>query len=641
MQRDIEKVLGFALPQLSENQIITMMKQTLRDEEYQNLIFRLEQLKNTKIKSKTQLPDTQTLRLKNIQQIQISALDNEPDLTIVEKLYLQRSKEDSMSRVLSDKEQQLIPTKEFEAEFSQNYKEMLSSTREPTVYRSNQRLIQITGQIQLPLQNTNSNHNSNSDTQYSPGEYSENSQNNQRLLIQIQGNQAHTGNYSLNYGMGYQEENLRENYVVNEVMSDACQESLILMNSDSQMKDISNSNDLKDSTNSTGDAIDSEVESLSEVLTISNKMVASFMATRGAIKKTKAISKKSKEISKTQSNTTKSAAIIMIGRTKRHIQHYCICQKQYDNKKMIQCEGECKRWYHPQCIDMSDREFLDYETKQKTQFFCDVCKITAISEYSNELMVEETNSKKARNAKSRKVTLKTKFSKPNHEMFQEPDTGTQQTQRVDSYGKNIIEKIYIPKTRIQFDNDDKFLLYLVSDRFKFQIMRRFNINIMVFASSLYTVHEFLIGHYILSAISSIPFTVGLFLSTVLQNQSTSSIKEIHLIQNKEDEVVEQLLVLNMNGDQETIYIKDIKKATSEVFRKHQQLSFLRGVTYPIMIQDLVMTIDLKGKITQQDVFRAIINGYKIDLTQIQNSLEDYSDNKNNNKSEDEEEDNKQ
>ena len=39
-------------------------------------------------------------------------------------------------------------------------------------------------------------------------------------------------------------------------------------------------------------------------------------------------------------------------------------------------------------------------------------------------------------------------------------------------------------------------------------------------------------------------------------------------------------------------------------------------TYPIFIQDLLMVIDRRGKIFNKEVFTAILNGYKIDLSQI-------------------------
>lgn len=37
------------------------------------------------------------------------------------------------------------------------------------------------------------------------------------------------------------------------------------------------------------------------------------------------------------------------------------------------------------------------------------------------------------------------------------------------------------------------------------------------------------------------------------------------------------------------------------------------MTYPVFIEDLLMIIDRKGTIHNVEIFRAILNGYKIDL----------------------------
>lgn len=37
-------------------------------------------------------------------------------------------------------------------------------------------------------------------------------------------------------------------------------------------------------------------------------------------------------------------------------------------------------------------------------------------------------------------------------------------------------------------------------------------------------------------------------------------------------------------------------------------------TYPIFVQDLLMLVDMKGTIYNLDLFKAVMNGYKIDLT---------------------------
>jgi hypothetical protein len=48
------------------------------------------------------------------------------------------------------------------------------------------------------------------------------------------------------------------------------------------------------------------------------------------------------------------------------------------------------------------------------------------------------------------------------------------------------------------------------------------------------------------------------------------------------------------------------------------------MTYPVFVQDLLMIIDRRGTIHNNEIFRAILNGYKIDLkrTQTPNSEKD-------------------
>lgn len=43
------------------------------------------------------------------------------------------------------------------------------------------------------------------------------------------------------------------------------------------------------------------------------------------------------------------------------------------------------------------------------------------------------------------------------------------------------------------------------------------------------------------------------------------------------------------------------------------VSKLPNVYYPVKVYDLIMLIDKNGKILNKDVFKAVMNGYKIHL----------------------------
>lgn len=55
-----------------------------------------------------------------------------------------------------------------------------------------------------------------------------------------------------------------------------------------------------------------------------------------------------------------------------HVKRYCICGKQNDFRKYVQCESECE-WYHPDCVGFENVEGLSFDDKQ-VKFVCPFCK---------------------------------------------------------------------------------------------------------------------------------------------------------------------------------------------------------------------------------------------------------------------------
>lgn len=55
-----------------------------------------------------------------------------------------------------------------------------------------------------------------------------------------------------------------------------------------------------------------------------------------------------------------------------HVKRYCICGKQNDYRKYVQCESECE-WYHPDCVGFENVEGLSFDDNQ-VKFVCPFCK---------------------------------------------------------------------------------------------------------------------------------------------------------------------------------------------------------------------------------------------------------------------------
>mmetsp|Transcript_31907 Transcript_31907/g.31175 ORF Transcript_31907/g.31175 Transcript_31907/m.31175 type:complete len:103 (+) Transcript_31907:607-915(+) len=53
---------------------------------------------------------------------------------------------------------------------------------------------------------------------------------------------------------------------------------------------------------------------------------------------------------------------------------YCICQKEFkEGILMIQCDGECEGWYHPNCMDLTNDE-AQVLSNNGEPWYCTICK---------------------------------------------------------------------------------------------------------------------------------------------------------------------------------------------------------------------------------------------------------------------------
>lgn len=109
-----------------------------------------------------------------------------------------------------------------------------------------------------------------------------------------------------------------------------------------------------------------------------------------------------------------------------------------------------------------------------------------------------------------------------------------------------------------------------------------------------------------------PFWLFLSMSTYMTQISYKIIKRIDLIE-KTSDMADELLIQNLRGETETIPIEAIRPLKGDTAREALMNQSLKS-TYPVMVGDLMMIIDKKGTIHNIEILRAVLNGYKIDLS---------------------------
>lgn len=71
-------------------------------------------------------------------------------------------------------------------------------------------------------------------------------------------------------------------------------------------------------------------------------------------------------------------------------------------------------------------------------------------------------------------------------------------------------------------------------------------------------------------------------------------------------------------------IEHIKPVREEIAKNYFRSKKI-NITFPVIICDILMILDRKGKIYNKEVFRAILNGYKIDIKNTQTPASENDD----------------
>ena len=80
----------------------------------------------------------------------------------------------------------------------------------------------------------------------------------------------------------------------------------------------------------------------------------------------------------------------------------------------------------------------------------------------------------------------------------------------------------------------------------------------------------------------------------------------------------QVLVTTLNGKKKLVNISDFSLSDSDTYRQMLQVfGSSRHAVYPLNVEDKVMMLEKQAFIHDVDVFKAICNGYEIDLSKNQ------------------------
>jgi len=78
-----------------------------------------------------------------------------------------------------------------------------------------------------------------------------------------------------------------------------------------------------------------------------------------------------------------------------------------------------------------------------------------------------------------------------------------------------------------------------------------------------------------------------------------------------------VIIENLRGEVARINVSDIKPLNVESAKQFMLQQQNLTLTFPVFIDDLLMIIDRRGQIHNVELFRAVLNGYKIDMLNTQ------------------------
>lgn len=188
------------------------------------------------------------------------------------------------------------------------------------------------------------------------------------------------------------------------------------------------------------------------------------------------------------------------------------------------------------------------------------------------------------------------------------------------------DKIYVPAREIIFDHRKRFLIYEASKMLKIFKFMKYPFHLFGFSGCFIAANFAYLENGLMYFLYFGGMAGMMHIWEMMSGCFGSTVKSIKLIANFEDEVVEELEIENIMGQVEVVKIKDIQQVPKSHVLSVCDKMFAPKFTYPIFVEDLLMFIDFRGTYHNIDLFRAVMNQHKIDLSRVQsNGGGDYED----------------
>jgi hypothetical protein len=220
-------------------------------------------------------------------------------------------------------------------------------------------------------------------------------------------------------------------------------------------------------------------------------------------------------------------------------------------------------------------------------------------------------------------------------------------------------RIYVPKNPLAWDSEGRLLLFEVSAGMKRIPKLSGPSQIVTFATAFAMFDAYATLAFVKAFMFSIPFFALLTMSSYLNQQSGVIVAKIELIRDKdlklrkasgkseegspdqkestatsdqeqeededEENFANEVEITNLRGEVERIHISDIKPVSTELAKQLILQKHNIKLTFPVFVNDLLMIIDRRGVIHNVDLFKAVLNGYKIDMYNTQAPSSDKDD----------------
>lgn len=175
----------------------------------------------------------------------------------------------------------------------------------------------------------------------------------------------------------------------------------------------------------------------------------------------------------------------------------------------------------------------------------------------------------------------------------------------------------MPAFEIIFDHNKYYTLYEASRGTKYFTRMRYPFYIFTLMGSWVSANFLFLEHGKVFLMNLSLMAASMVVLDKFEGMQGSIIKSMRLIANFEDEIVDEVLLENMLGHLEVVKVRSIKSVSLKEAKIIRESQIVPRHSYPVFVDDILMFFDFTGTFQSIDLFRAIINGHKIDLSKVQ------------------------